>query len=150
MPYYLEEVARTDIGRLRVYSQPLGGEVRQYRDNKGLEVDAIVQAKDAWAAFEVKLGGEGPIDEAASSLLKFAGEIDAERSVEPALLAVARVGVRERATGLTEGPLSQSAASGALESGSPASGNSSSIATRKSAATSTYLAASFASGGAAS
>jgi predicted AAA+ superfamily ATPase len=41
---------------LRAYSQPLGGEVRQYRDNKGLEVDAIVQAKDAWAAFEVKLG----------------------------------------------------------------------------------------------
>ena len=41
---------------LRVYSQPLGGEVRQYLDNKGLEVDAIVQTKDAWAAFEVKLG----------------------------------------------------------------------------------------------
>ncbi len=73
---------------LRVYSQPLGGEVRQYLDNKGLEVDAIVQTKDAWAAFEVKLGGEGPIDEAASSLLKFAGEIDAEQSGEPALLAV--------------------------------------------------------------
>ncbi len=73
---------------LRVYSQPLGGEVRQYLDNKGLEVDAIVQTKDTWAAFEVKLGGEGPIDEAASSLLKFVGEIDAEQSGEPALLAV--------------------------------------------------------------
>jgi len=73
---------------LRVYSQPLGGELRQYRDNKGLEVDAIVQTKDAWAAFEVKLGGEGPVDEAASSLLKFAGEIDAQQSGEPALLAV--------------------------------------------------------------
>ena len=73
---------------LRVYSQPLGGEVRQYLDNKGLEVDAIVQTKDAWAAFEVKLGGEGPIDEAASSLLKFAGEIDVQQSGEPALLAV--------------------------------------------------------------
>ena len=40
---------------LRVHSQPRG-EVRQYLDNKGLEVDAIVQTKDAWAAFEVKLG----------------------------------------------------------------------------------------------
>lgn len=73
---------------LRVYSQPLGGEVRQYLDNKGLEIDAIVQTKDAWAAFEVKLGGEGPIGEAASSLLKFAGEVDTEQSGEPALLAV--------------------------------------------------------------
>lgn len=73
---------------LRVYSQPLGGDVRQYRDNKGLEIDAIVQAKDVWAAFEVKLGGEGPIDEAASSLLKFAGEVDPEQSGKPALLAV--------------------------------------------------------------
>ena len=71
---------------LRVYSQPLGGEVRQYLDNKGLEVDAIIQTKDTWAAFEVKLGGEGPIDEAASSLLKFAGEIDVEqeRGARPA------------------------------------------------------------------
>ena len=68
---------------LRVYSQMLGGEVRQYLDNKGLEVDAIVQTRDTWAAFEVKLGGEGPIDEAASSLLKFAGEIDVEQSGEP-------------------------------------------------------------------
>jgi predicted AAA+ superfamily ATPase len=73
---------------LRVYSQPLGGEVRQYLDNKGLEVDAIIQTKNAWAAFEVKLGGEEPIDEAASSLLKFAGEIDTEQSGESALLAV--------------------------------------------------------------
>lgn len=35
---------------LRVYSQPLGGEIRQYLDNKGLEVDAIFQSGDAWAA----------------------------------------------------------------------------------------------------
>ena len=73
---------------LRIYSQPLGGEVRQYLDNKGLEVDAIVQTKNAWAAFEVKLGGEEAIDEAASRLLKFAGEIDTEQSGKPALLAV--------------------------------------------------------------
>lgn len=73
---------------LRVYSQPLGGEVRQYLDNKGLEVDAIVQTRDAWAAFEVKLGGQKAIDEAAVSLLKLADEIDARQSGAPALLAV--------------------------------------------------------------
>lgn len=76
------------IRDLRVYAQPLGGEIRQYRDNKGLEVDAIFQSGDTWAAFEVKLGGEGPIEEAAASLLKFAGEIDTEKSGDPALLGV--------------------------------------------------------------
>jgi len=73
---------------LRVYSQPLGGEIRQYLDNKGLEVDAIFQSGDTWAAFEVKLGGEDPIEEAAANLLKFAGEIDRDKSGEPALLGV--------------------------------------------------------------
>jgi len=73
---------------LRVYSQPLGGEIRHYLDNKGLEVDAIFQSGDTWAAFEVKLGGEDPIEEAAANLLKFAGEIDQDKSGKPALLGV--------------------------------------------------------------
>jgi uncharacterized protein len=73
---------------LRVYSQPLRGEVSQFRDNKGLEIDAIVESDAGWAAFEVKLGGPDAIDEAAVSLLKFAREIDTERSGEPAALGV--------------------------------------------------------------
>jgi hypothetical protein len=36
----------------------------------------------------VKLGGEGPIEEAAAGLLKFASEIDSAKSGEPAVLAV--------------------------------------------------------------
>lgn len=76
------------IRDLRVYSQAGRGVVRQFRDNKGLEVDAIVEYDGRWAAFEVKLGGEKPIDAAAASLLKFADEIDARRSGEPAVLAV--------------------------------------------------------------
>ena len=76
------------IRDLRIYSQPDRGEVRQFRDNKGLEVDAIVETPAGWGAFEVKLGGEGPIDEAADSLLKFASEIDATKSGEPAVLAI--------------------------------------------------------------
>jgi uncharacterized protein len=78
----------TVVRDLRIYSQPLGAEVRQYLDNKGLEVDAIVQTSQAWAAFEVKLGGDGPIEEAATSLRKFAHEVDTARSGEPALLGV--------------------------------------------------------------
>jgi hypothetical protein len=73
---------------LRVYCQPRRGEVRQYLDNKGLEVDAIVEAGGTWAAFEIKIGGEGPIEEAAANLRKFSEEVDTRRSGEPAMLGV--------------------------------------------------------------
>ena len=73
---------------LRVLAQPLDGRVSHYRDNTGLEVDAIVQLADGrWAAFEVKLG-IGAVDQAAASLLKFAGIVDTTKSGEPAALAV--------------------------------------------------------------
>ena len=73
---------------LRTYSQAGRGAVRQFLDNKGLEVDAIVEFDGRWGAFEVKLGGEDPTEEAAASLLKFAGEIDTRRSGEPSVLGV--------------------------------------------------------------
>ncbi len=73
---------------LRVYSQAKRGEVSQFRNHRGLEVDAVVEAEGRWGAFEVKLGGEGPIDEAAASLLRFAGDIDTKRSGEPVVLGV--------------------------------------------------------------
>ena len=73
---------------LRIYSQPMRGEVRQLRDNKGLEIDAVVESAAGWAAFEVKLGGPDAIDEAAAGLLKLTREIDARRSGEPAALGV--------------------------------------------------------------
>jgi predicted AAA+ superfamily ATPase len=76
------------IRDLRVYSQAGRGVVRQFRDNKGLEVDAIVEHEGQWGAFEVKLGGEKAVDAAAASLLKFASEIDSQRSGEPAVLGV--------------------------------------------------------------
>ena len=76
------------IRDLRVYAGSGDAEVLQYRDNTGLEVDAVVQAADgAWAAFEVKLGA-GMIDAAAASLLRFAGRVDPARSGAPAALAV--------------------------------------------------------------
>jgi predicted AAA+ superfamily ATPase len=72
---------------LRVYAQPLGGEVYHYRDQTGLEVDAIVETPEAWGAFEVKLGA-ARIEEAAASLHKFAARVDTSRSNEPAVLGV--------------------------------------------------------------
>jgi predicted AAA+ superfamily ATPase len=79
---------------LRVYSQALGGEVRHYRDNTGLEVDAVVTtAVKGWLACEVKLGTAAHlIDAAAVQLLKFAQRVDTTRCGEPAALLVITAG----------------------------------------------------------
>jgi predicted AAA+ superfamily ATPase len=73
---------------LRIYSQTLDAQVLQYRDNTGLEVDAIVELPDGdWAAFEVKLGA-GQVDEGAASLLTLARRVDADVNGKPLLLGV--------------------------------------------------------------
>ena len=73
---------------LRVFAQPIDGQVFHYRDSNGLEVDAIVQLADGrWAAFEIKLG-VGLVDEGAASLRKFANVIDTNKCGKPTLLAV--------------------------------------------------------------
>lgn len=74
---------------LRIYSQPLEGDVKQFRNNIGQEVDAIVTTADGtWAAFEIKLGGETAIDEAAESLKRFKTQIDTVKCGEPAAFGV--------------------------------------------------------------
>lgn len=74
---------------LRVYAQASDGRVLHYRDSDDLEVDAIVEtAEGRWGAFEVKLGGERPIDEGAASLSKFAKRVDTDRVGDPAVLGV--------------------------------------------------------------
>jgi len=76
------------IRDLRVYAQANDAAVFQYRDNTGLEVDAIVEARDGrWAAFEIKLG-VGHADAGAATLLKFAERIDTGKCGPPALLGV--------------------------------------------------------------
>jgi predicted AAA+ superfamily ATPase len=72
---------------LRVYAQPFDGEVFHYRDQSDLEVDAIVDTGERWAAFEVKLGAS-QVDYAASSLARFAARVDTAQRGEPALLGV--------------------------------------------------------------
>lgn len=76
------------IRDLRVYAQAVGGQVKQYHDSSGLEVDVIVETGGGWGAFEVKLGGERRIDEGATSLTRFAKQIDTDRSGDPSVLAV--------------------------------------------------------------
>jgi predicted AAA+ superfamily ATPase len=73
---------------LRIHAQAIDGEVEYYQDSGGLEVDAIVTTGDAWGAFEIKLGGERRIEEAAAGLIKFRDRIDTSKSGDPSVLAV--------------------------------------------------------------
>ena len=73
---------------LRVYAHASDATVLHYRDNTGLEVDAIVEVADGrWAAFQVKLG-QGQIDAAAESLRTFASRVDTAKCGVPAALGV--------------------------------------------------------------
>jgi uncharacterized protein len=73
---------------LRVYAQANDATVLQYRDNTGLEVDAVVQAADGrWGALEVKLGTRA-VDDAAATLLRFADRVDTDHVGAPSMLGV--------------------------------------------------------------
>ena len=73
---------------LRIYAQANDAVVRHYRDNTGLEVDAIVEtAAGEWAAFEVKLG-QAQTDEAAAHLIAFSERVDTTVCGRLATLAV--------------------------------------------------------------
>ena len=61
---------------LRIYSEPLGGTVKHFRDSNGLEADAVITLRDgSWGAVGVKLGGQDLIDEGERSLLKLASSV---------------------------------------------------------------------------
>ena len=73
---------------LRVYAQPHRAGVRFYRDNKGLEVDAIVEATDGrWLAVEAKLG-HNRVDEGAANLLALHGKLTDEANAACGALVV--------------------------------------------------------------
>ncbi len=74
---------------LRVYSQPLGGQVYHYRDKNGLECDAVVHLPNgSYGLIEIKLGGENLIEEGAASLTRLASKIDFDRMKKPSFLMV--------------------------------------------------------------
>lgn len=73
---------------LRVYAQALEAQVYHYRDESGLEADAIIEMPDGrWAAFEVKLG-LGEVNAAAEHLMKLRDRVDTDATGEPLALAV--------------------------------------------------------------
>ena len=85
--FFFEDMAVRD---LRIYSEVLGGEVRHYRDNAGLECDAVIHLENgSWGAVEIKLGGDDLIEAGASSLKLLKAKIE-EKSNEksPSFLMV--------------------------------------------------------------
>ena len=74
---------------LRVYCQAQRAELSHYRDNTGLEVDAIIRQRNGeWIAAEIKLGGRAAVDAAAASLHKLRDRIDSAAVGEPRRLVV--------------------------------------------------------------
>jgi hypothetical protein len=89
---FFEDMAVRD---LKIYAGTMGGEVLHYRDNAGLECDAIVHLEDGrWGAIEIKLGGDELIEAGAKSLKRLKSKIE-ENSTEKApsfLLVLTAVG----------------------------------------------------------
>lgn len=75
---FFEDFAVRDLS---VYVSVLQGEVRHYRDNAGLECDAVIHLEDGrWGAVEIKLGGEALIEAGADSLKKLQAKITEKSS----------------------------------------------------------------------
>jgi len=76
------------IRDLRVYAQAHDGDVYHYRDQSGLEADAIVSFKDGrWGAVEVKMGAK-EIEKAAENLLKLKSKVNVDKMREPSFLLI--------------------------------------------------------------
>ena len=83
---FFEDLAVRD---LRVYSEMLGGEVRHYRDNAGLECDAVIHLENGkWAAVEIKLGGDKLVEEGAASLKRLQDKTTRNNLNAPTFLMV--------------------------------------------------------------
>ncbi len=72
------------VNQLRIYAETLDGEIRHYRDSKGLECDAVVHLKDGrYALVEVKLGGEQLIRDGIATLKSLKNKIKTDNLHEP-------------------------------------------------------------------
>lgn len=73
---------------LRIYVQPIGGQLSHWRDNNQHEVDIIITLDDGrWGALEIKMNPDA-VDAAAASLLRFKDKVDTAKTGAPAFLAV--------------------------------------------------------------
>lgn len=76
------------IRDLRIYAQPLGGDICHYRDETGLEADAIVALHDGrWGAIEIKMG-QAKVEQAAANLLRLKERVNEKKMNPPSFLMV--------------------------------------------------------------
>lgn len=81
------------IRDLRIYADANDASVYHYRDDTGLEIDAIVESLDGrWVAVEVKLGGADAVDAAAANLLALREKLQDEQRSRLAALVVVTAG----------------------------------------------------------
>lgn len=74
---------------LRIYAQSLKGDVYHFRDKNGLECDAVIHLHNGnYGLVEIKLGGEGKIEEGAESLKDLSKKIDYEKMPKPAFMMI--------------------------------------------------------------
>jgi predicted AAA+ superfamily ATPase len=103
---FFEDMAVRD---LRIYANAIGGEVLHYRDNAGLECDAIVHLEDGrWGAIEIKLGGNDLIEAGAKSLKTLKSKIEEksdEKSPSFLLVLTAVGGAYKREDGVFVAPI---------------------------------------------
>lgn len=77
------------IRDLRIYADAIDGDVFHYRDNNGLECDAIVHLKNGhYGLIEIKLGGETLIEEGAKTLKRLSEKINTDKMYPPSFLMV--------------------------------------------------------------
>ena len=103
---FFEDFAVRDLS---IYANAMGGAVSHYRDNTGLECDAVLHLEDGrWGAIEIKLGGDELIEHGANSLKTLRNKI-AEKSEEKApsflMVLTAIGGAYQREDGVYVAPI---------------------------------------------
>lgn len=74
---------------LRIFAESLNGSVYHYRDNTGLECNAVIHLRNGkYGLIEIKLGGDDLIEEGAKTLKKLKDCIDTTKMNKPSFLMV--------------------------------------------------------------
>lgn len=103
---FFEDFAVRDLS---IYANAIGGTVTHYRDNTGLECDAVVHLEDGrWGAIEIKLGGDKLIEHGAQSLKNLRDKITSiseERAPSFLMVLTAVGGAYRREDGVYVAPI---------------------------------------------
>ena len=103
---FFEDFAVRDLS---IYANSIGGSVSHYRDNTGLECDAVLHLEDGrWGAIEIKLGGDDLIEHGANTLKTLRNKI-IKKSEEQApsflMVLTATGGTYQREDGVYVAPI---------------------------------------------